>query len=398
VIVEPRFAEAPAFRPAAEDTDVAAAVELLNRAERPVIVAGGGVAISGAQAALLALAERLGIPFVTSLNGKSGFVDDHPLNVGVVGTYSRSCANTLVLEADLVFFVGSHTGGQVTANWRVPPLTTPVIQLDIEPQELGRNYPNVASLLGDARTVLQQLEAAAGRSAGPTSRSAWLQRARDLVAEYHDNLEKVASADAMPMRPDYLCRELSDVLPEDAIVVVDTGHAGMWTAQALELRAPTQTYLRAAGSLGWALPAALGAKCAAPDRPVLCFTGDGGFYYHLAELETAARYGINAVILVNNNFSLSQDKRPFNAAYGGQQHEGFEMWQFSRQADLAQLAESLGCLGIRVERPTELKPALAQAFGANRPVLLDVRTDIDVAAPRAWLGAPDIPLRPGAGY
>jgi acetolactate synthase-1/2/3 large subunit len=200
------------------------------------------------------------------------------------------------------------------------------------------------------------------------------------------------------MRPERLCRELSAALPEDAIVVVDTGHSGMWTGQLLGLRSPRQTYLRAAGSLGWGFPAALGAKCACPDRPVVCFTGDGGFYYHAGELETAARYGINAVILVNNNFSLNQDMRPFNAAYGGQQTEGFEMWQFSRQADLARLAESLGCLGMVVEQPSEVAPALARALRADRPVLLDVRTDIQAMAPRAWTGAEEAPLRPGTGY
>src|SRR5207302_4810024 len=196
-----------------------------------------------------------------------------------------------------------------------------------------------ASLLGDAGTVLRQmLEQAGGpstdgRSGADDSRAAWLQRARDLLADWRAEIEPMASSDAVPMRPERVCRELSAALPEDAIVVVDTGHAGMWTGQMLELRAPTQTYLRAAGSLGWGLPAALGAKSACPDRPVVCFTGDGGFYYHATELETAARYGINAVILVNNNFSLNQDMRPFNAAYGGQQHEGFEMWQFSREPD-----------------------------------------------------------------
>src|SRR5262249_38752887 len=160
------------------------------------------------------------------------------------------------------------------------------------------------------------------------------------------------------------------------------GHSGMWTAQGLELRAPTQTYIRAAGSLGWGFPAALGAKCAAPDRPVVCFTGDGGFFYHATELETAVRYGINAIILVNDNFALNQDERPFMAAYGGEQTEGFEMWQFSRSTDLVTFAESMGALGLRVETPSELKPAFARALDADGPVLLDVRTDIKAMAPR----------------
>lgn len=404
LIVEDRFATVPAFRPAAEADDVAAALAALRGAERPVIVAGGGVAASSAQAELVALAERLGVPFVSSLNGKNGLVDGHPLYLGVIGSYSRSCANRLVREADLVFFVGSHTGGQVTASWKVPPPGTPVIQLDIDPRELGRNYPNRASLLGDARTVLRQLLEQAGRprtngrAAGEHEHAAWIAHARDLLAAWRAEVEAPATSDEVPMRPERVCRELSEALPEDAIVVADTGHSGMWTGQLLALRSPKQMYLRAAGSLGWGLPAALGAKCAFPDRPVLCFTGDGGFYYHATELETAARYGINAVILVNNNFSLNQDERPFTAAYGGNQHEGFHMWQFSKDTDFVKLAESLGCLGLRVEQPSELRPSLERAFGAGRPVLLDVRTDIRAMAPRAWTGQAEAPLRPGAGY
>lgn len=398
VFAEPRYSQAPAFRPAAEEADVEAVLGLLQHAERPLIVAGGGVPASGAQAALLALAELLQIPFVTSLTGKSGLPDNHPLHVGVVGSYSRTCANKLVMESDLLFYVGSDTGGQVTGNWKIPPLGTRIVQLDINPEELGRNYPNLASLLGDARTVLQQLHAAGGRPQTNASRRAWTQRAQEAKAEWRAELDKELGADAEVMRPDRFIRELSDVLPEDAFVVVDTGHAGMWTGQVLELCAPSQTYLRAAGSLGWAFPATLGVKCAFPDRPAICFTGDGGFFYHATELETAARYGINAIIMVNNNFSLNQDMRPFNAAYNGNQTEGFEMWQFSGETDLVKMAESMGCVGIRVDQPYELKGAMVRALTANRPVVIDVRTDINVLAPRAWLGGVDVPLRAGAGY
>jgi acetolactate synthase-1/2/3 large subunit len=200
------------------------------------------------------------------------------------------------------------------------------------------------------------------------------------------------------MRPERVCRELSEALPDDAIITIDTGHSGMWTGQLLSLRGPGQMYLRAAGSLGWSFPASLGAKCAFPNRPVLCFTGDGGFFYHAMELETAARYHINAVVLVNNNFSLNQDERPFRVAYGGQQEEGFEMWQFSRETDFAKLAASLGCVGMVVEQPAKLQPAIERALGADRPVLLDVRTDITAMAPRAWTAAVEAPVRPGTTY
>ena len=157
----------------------------------------------------------------------------------------------------------------------------------------------------------------------------------------------------------------------------------MWAGMYLDVNQPHQTFLRAAGSLGWGLPAALGAKCAHPERPVICFSGDGGLYYHLSELETAARHGINAVILVNNNHSLNMETELFADAYGGTQSSGFEMWKF-RELNLAKVAESLGCLGIRVEKPSELQPALEEALASGRPALVDVDSDIEALAPAAW--------------
>src|SRR5205085_5181024 len=136
-----------------------------------------------------------------------------------------------------------------------------------------------------------------GRSGSSGEHESWLAHARELLSEWRSGVSEYAASDALPMRPERVVRELSEALPDDAIVVVDTGHAGMWTGQHLALRSPRQMYLRAAGSLGWGFPAALGAKCAFPDRPVVCFTGDGGFFYHATELETASRYGINAVIV-----------------------------------------------------------------------------------------------------
>ena len=155
-LVEAAYRCAPAFRPEPEMEHVRQALVVLSKAERPVIVAGGGVVRSGAQAELVELAEKLSVPVATSLNAKAAIVEGHPLAVGVPGAYSRDCANRALSEADLVFFIGSHAGGQVTNNWMFPRLGTKVIQLDIDPQELGRNYPNTVSILGDAKVALRQ--------------------------------------------------------------------------------------------------------------------------------------------------------------------------------------------------------------------------------------------------
>jgi acetolactate synthase-1/2/3 large subunit len=378
--VEPQFASVPPFRPIAPDDVLSRALDLLRKAERPVIVAGGGVRASQAGPALLGLAERLAIPVATSLNGKDTIPGSHQLSVGVVGTYSRGSANRVVLAADLVFFVGTETGGMTTHFWKVPPLGTRVVQLDIDPEALGRNYPPEVAVNSDARTALERMVELVG-DVEPDR--AWAETAAQHVTDWRLEHFPLLESDQVPMRPERLCTELTDLVPDDGIVVVDTGHAGMWMGGMYDLRMPTQSYMRSAGHLGWAFPASLGAKCAAPDRPVVCFTGDSGFWYHVAEIETAVRWGINTITVVNDNHSGNQSKRGFDRVYGGRQTEkAHEMWVFT-EVDFAALAEQIGAVGIRVEKPADLAPAFDRALASNRPVIIDVVTDIDALAPVA---------------
>ncbi|HEY7468449.1 MAG TPA: thiamine pyrophosphate-binding protein [Acidimicrobiia bacterium] len=381
IYCEERFAAVPPFRPLSSDDDLSRTLDLLARAKRPVIVAGGGVRASGAGPALIRLAESLGIPVATSLNGKDVIPGTHPLCVGVVGTYSRGAANRVVLEADLVFFVGTETGGMTTHFWKVPPPGTRVIHLDIDPEALGRNYPAEVAIHSDASTALTRM---AGLLGEPGDRHAeWVTAAARHVDEWRLEYAPLLESDQVPIRPERLCAELTELVPDDGIVVVDTGHAGMWMGGMFDLRAPTQSYLRSAGHLGWAFPASLGAKCAQPDRPVVCFTGDSGLWYHVAEIETAVRWGINSITVVNNNHSGNQSKRGFDRVYGGVQTEkAREMWVFT-DVDFASLAEHIGAIGIRVEKPADLAPAFDRALAAERPVLIDVVTDIDALAPLA---------------
>jgi acetolactate synthase-1/2/3 large subunit len=370
----------PPVRTGLPQQEVQEAVHLLRTAWRPVIVAGGGARASGAKGELIALAERLNIPIATSLNAKDIVPSGHPLSVGVPGLYSRASANQVLLEADLVFFVGSQTSSQVTLRWQVPPQTTRTIQLDIDPAELGRHYSGSLRLCADAKVGLQQLASALADA--ELSRTApWLRRVNELGQRWRNDVERFVGSDQVPMRPERLCAELSRHLPDDALVVSDTGHAGMWTGGYLDLKSPRQSYLRAAGSLGWGLPAALGAQVAMPDRPVVLFTGDGGLWYHLSELETAARWNIPAVIVVNNNRSLNQEIWPYLDAYGGTLHgRHHELWHF-RDIDLAKVAESMGVGGLTVERPSDFAGALAQAVEARGPMLINVVSDIDALAP-----------------
>jgi acetolactate synthase-1/2/3 large subunit len=381
-LVEPLFARVPPFRPEPDRNSILAALSLLQQAERPVLIAGGGVRASGAAAELVALAEALQIPVATSLNGKDSIPGRHPLAVGVAGTYSRESANRVVNRADLVCFIGTETGGMTTHFWAVPPIGTPAIQIDLEPEAIGRNYPLKAAVNGDAKVTLARMLEYADR-ARAEKRRAWIAEAQSICRDWAAKHAPALSSDAVPIRPERICRDLSRHLPEDAIVVVDTGHAGMWMGGMFDLKSPRQSYLRSAGHLGWAFPAGLGAKCAAPERPVVTFTGDAGFWYHIAEVETAVRWKINAVTIVNNNSSGNQSKRGFDRAYGGEQTEqARELWTYNK-TDFARLAENMGALGIRVEKPGEIAPALERALAAGRPAVIDIVTDIDALAPVA---------------
>jgi acetolactate synthase-1/2/3 large subunit len=380
-VVETQFAQVPPFRPQPDAASVRAALALLQDAKQPVIVAGGGVRASDAARELVALAERLQIPVATSLNAKDAIAADHPLSVGVVGTYSRESANRVVAQADLVFFVGTEAGGMTTHFWAVPKPGVAAIQLDIDPAVIGRNYPVKAGINADAKAALARMTAEADASSA-ASRKEWLATARRVCDEYAAKYREPFESDAVPIRPERICRELSRHLPADAIVVVDTGHAGMWMGGMFDLKAGQQ-YMRSAGHLGWAFPAGLGAKCGRPDRPVVTFTGDAGFWYHIAEIETAARWKIGAVTVVNNNGGGNQSMRGFDRAYGGKQTDkGRELWTFNA-TNFARIAEDMGALGLRVERAADFPAALAKALAANRPAVIDVVTDIEAVAPTA---------------
>ncbi len=380
-LVEPQFARVPAFRPQPDPDDLKKILHHLEKAERPVIVAGGGARWSGAGSELVALAEALSIPVATSLNGKDCIPASHPLAVGVVGSYSRESANRVVAAADLVFFVGTSAGGMTTHVWTVPKIGVPAIQVDIDPEVIGRNYPVKAGILGDAKVTL----AALLKFSSNVKRSKWLEQVKSICREWQNRYQPALESDAMPIRPERICAELSRHVPEDAIVLSDTGHAGMWMGGMYDVRA-RQSFLRSAGHLGWAFPAGLGAKCAAPERPVVTFTGDAGLWYHLGEIETAVRWNIAAVTVVNNNASGNQSKRGFDRAYGGEQTaKARELWTY-RMVDLARVATDIGAFGIRVERPRDFPPALEKAIASGKPAIVDVVTDIEAIAPAAVSG------------
>ena len=372
----------PPHRPICDDSVLKKALEAIQTASKPIIVAGGGARHSGCSKELLTFAEKLSIPIATSLNGKDLLNSNHPLSCGVVGTYSRESANLSVKEADLVIFIGSETGSMTTHFWAVPTTKVRVIQIDIEPENLGRNYNLEVAIHGDAKVILERMTTLADSKNFP-ERTEWLSRITKLRSDWYYKYQPLMESDAKPIRPERLCREISNAAPKNAVFVVDTGHAGMLMGAMFDLTHSEQTYIRSAGHLGWAFPASLGAKCALPNKPVICFTGDAGFWYHIAEIEVAVRWNINTIVIVNNNSGGNQSKRGFDRAYGGEQtEEGRQLWTFNN-INFAAIAENIGAVGIMVENAKEIKPAIEKAIELNNPVIIDVVTDINALAPLA---------------
>jgi len=377
---DPALGALPVHRPLAPPPVIEAAAARLAEATRPVLVVGAGAIQAGAGAALTALSEALSIPVATSLGGRGILPTTHPNHVGTVGTYSAPPGNQIVAGADLVIFVGCHAGDQPTNAYTVPRPGTAILQLDLDGLEIGRCYPNTLGVQGCPRAALASLtEAVAPRPEW----AAWAEEARAIVAAWRAEVAPHMASDAAPIRVERLCAEISAALPENGILVADTGYSGIWTATMLDLPHAGQSYLRAAGSLGWAFPAAIGAQCGAPERPVVCFTGDGALYYHLTELETQRRWQIPTVTVVNNNSGFGQGIYKVKAIYGDNEGRQSELNRFG-PTDFAAIARDFGVEGIRVEDPADLAPVLSAAIAARKPALIDVVTDIDPRAPEPW--------------
>jgi acetolactate synthase I/II/III large subunit len=370
----------PVHRPVADDRDIERIATLLTGARRIAIVAGDAAAASQAGPEVLALAEALAAPVATTLGARGIIPTQHRLSAGVAGSYSAPPANRIVHSAELVMFIGCDTGDQMTLNWTIPSYETPIVQIEADPLEIGRSYRNTTGIVGDPKATVARLVEIIGR---PVRDSGFADEAARIVGDWRASVVALAEANTAPIAVERLCAEVTRALPRDGILVADTGYSGIWTGTMIELNGAGQSYLRAAGSLGWAFPASLGAKCAAGSRKVVCFTGDGGFYYHLAELESARRCGIAVTVIVNNNSGFGQNLTGVHRIAGNRPGRGEELIRFG-PTDFTEVARSFGVRGIRVEQPGEIAPALREALAADETVVVDVVTDLEPRAPAPW--------------
>jgi acetolactate synthase-1/2/3 large subunit len=371
----------PAFRPQPDAKMIQVAVAAIAKSKKPIIIADRGAVISGARDALHAFAKKIQAPITVTLDAKSLVLEEEPLFRGMVGLYGRSCTNHMVDEADLVIYFGSNTSDHTTANWKLPRAHIQTIQVDMDPVEIGRNYAKCIGIQADVRSTLEVL----AQACNTQSRDEWLNYTKTLSDAWWKEQELELSRTQTPMHPQRLCRELTKILPKDAILVADTGYSALWTGNLVDMTHPEQFYMRAAGSLGWSFPAAIGAKAAAPHRTVVCFTGDGGFSYHLPELETAKRWGLNVIVIVNNNECLSQGVKNLNIAYGDRPEGRKKECYVYEPTDFAKIAQAFNCFGITVEKPEDFKSAFEAAVASNLPAVIDVKTEFAYQAQLAWV-------------
>ena len=412
VFVEEAEAEIPepvawrggvALRSQGDPAAVARAAQMLLAAERPVIVGGNGVHLAEAGAELQALAEGLGIPVITSPLGKGVIDEASPLSLGATGRNGPYAANEAARQADVLLAIGTRFDDRPTSSW-IPGMTysippTRLIHVDIDPQEMGRNYPPEVGIMGDAKLVLAQLRAAVGDSAEAARerRRNWLATTAQWKEEWDAFLTGEQRSDAIPVRPERLVAELNSTLPHDAIVLADVGVHHNWLVQQLRVGGEMQ-FLQAWGfaAMGFGVAGALGAQFAAPDRRVVSVCGDGGMVMTANAIATAVEYELPITWVVWNNFGYGSIHGQ-QAGFFGPDRE--IATRFRRQGDgelmstdFALLARSMGADGVLVERPSDLVEHLSNAMRSARPTVLDVRVDAVVSPPAT--GSWDLPPLP----
>ncbi len=368
----------PLDRTLADPARIAEAAALLARAQRPLVIAGGGVHLSDASAALAALQEVAHLPVGTTVMGKGAVDETHPLSLGVVGYVMGPGARTqhlrqMVQSADVILLVGSRTNQNGTDSWKLYPKGAKFIHLDADPMEIGRNYESLR-LLGDAKLTLEALTEAM-RGEDLSLRLAVRQAAEVVIARAHADYARttadITTRDCSPVRPERLMAELNKQLRPSDIVVADASYSSIWIANGLTARLG-QRFLtpRGIAGLGWGLPMAIGAQIAAPESRVWCLCGDGGFGHSWAELETLRRLQLPIVTMVLNNGILGYQKHAEEVKFG----EHTKAVHFA-ETDHAMIARGCGVEGWTVQHGDDVAATLAKAASAGVPVLLDVMTD-----------------------
>ncbi len=369
-LCDPRYEAAPALRCRPEAEALAQAAEMLAAAERPLILAGGGVHISQAAEELQALADAARIPVAHTMSGKGAIACTSALSAGLFGRYDR-IANDLIEESDCLLVVGCKLGEIATKRYTVPGPGKRMIHLDCVAEEIGRTYMPELPLWGDAREGIRDLRAALEGRAVPPARQEWCRGIVTRMDAWRETAKARLTSDEVPVSMGRMIGELNAALADDAILIADGGFAAHWSGLLYDSKRAGRGFVpdRGFASIGYGVPGAIGACLAAPERQVVAITGDGGFNMVLGELETARRMGLAPTILVVNNAASGYVKALQHLMYGEGNYQSSDL----AETDYAQVAGAMGCLGIRVETPDALADALRRGLAEQgRPTVLDV--------------------------
>ena len=365
---DPDLGRYPARRAGPDPQAVQRAAALLDRARRPIFVCGGGVVISGAEADLQALAERLGAPVATTISGQGSISEEHPLALGVVGSNGGTAQTRAVVEeADLVVFVGCRAGSVTTERWRYPvPGKAAIVHIDVDPAVIGANYKVDAALAGDARLALAALAAAVQKKAGSQEK-----RVEQAKREKFAAFRELAESTQAPIRPERVVADLQAVLAPDAVVVADPGTPCPYFSAYYVGRRTGRQFIsnRAHGALGYSLSGAVGAHFGRPGVKCVSVMGDGSFGFTGGELETVVRHKLPITFVVLTNSTYGWIKAGQKSGFGGR----YFSVDFDR-TDHARVAEAYGLKVWRVEDPLKLRAALGAALEHGGPTLVDVVT------------------------
>lgn len=368
------FTRYPGHRPVAQTDKIVEALKLLGMAEKPVIVCGQGVLNSQAWDEIIQLSELFAAPMGTTISGKGSVPEKHPLSIGVVGARGgRNLSNKVLIEADLVFFIGSSTDSSNTDRWTVPPIDSKAnfIHLNVSEQDLGNNYPNGVNLLGDAKATLTAMLSILSMKPREFNK---LPRINALQAEkkkHADYLADIASKNETPINPVRFIKELEKALPRDRCLVMDVGTPAIYISAYYQVPEAGRSlaFNFGVGSLGYAIPASIGASYARQNSCIVTLVGDGSFGFTLGELETMKRSGYNNNIVLIDNQSFGWIRAESSLIYGPDYTDFATNFQ---QVDYIKIAEGFGLKAVRVENPTELGSVFEECFNNSEPTLIDV--------------------------
>lgn len=373
------LASAPAMRCRPAAADLARAVEMIGAAKRPLMLCGGGVHISGAAKAVEALAHAINIPVAHTMTGKGAIACVDDLSAGLFGRYDR-IANALIEDSDCLLVVGCKLGEIATKRYSVPAAGKAVIHLDIVAEEFGRTYQPTLRLWSDAREGLTEIAGAlkADAPAIKARQQGYADEVAAKMAEWRKSVQPRLTSGETPINMARLLNEVNKAMPADGILVADGGFAAHWGGLLYDTKEAGRGFVpdRGFASIGYGLPGAMGCALAAPGRRVIGLTGDGGFNMVMGELETARRLKLPLTVIVVNNAASGYVKALQHLMYGQGAYQSSDLVE----VNYANVAEALGCKGVRVEDPDMLGDALQQSFAnTDGPTLLDVVVTRDPA-------------------